>query len=411
MLVYGRNPDLAEQEKSYIATKVDPAVSENTLEIKSTLGFSANQMIVVGAIGQENTELKYIGAEPDHETSTIVLKTTGGWSGFLYPHSVDAVVQVCPYDQIEFYKASSEGGAYSYLATVNLDVDQEFTAYDDLAGLPTDYYKVRFKNSFLGSVSEFSGETPASGYTSNSVSSLIAALRILVGQKPTDEELLVLLNMAQNAVFDLDIKWFFAKKKLTVPMTADMSTINLPNDFRLLGKCYQKSTTTVVDTNEVSHETTTTTTRTSLKLENVSYDYYSGSLYSGNTPGDSASNIVLDEAEKKLIIYPTTLLGSNTATVLTYDTDNVTVLRTVTTTVVSTLEINYWSIPTDLAQYTDETVVPNSRALVFWAASQLESAKKNETQSNKHWKEYMAAINSMNGRRVGDNQDFNVDMG
>lgn len=71
---------------------------------------------------------------------------------------------IATFDQMEFYSASSLGGSYSLLATVNIDtttitdLSPGFTSYTHTAGDSSKFYKIRWKNSSSGAVSSYSNE-------------------------------------------------------------------------------------------------------------------------------------------------------------------------------------------------------------------------------------------------------------
>lgn len=365
MLVYGRNPDLQDQEHTYVASTIEAGASVFT--VKSTAGFSQGQLIVIGDIGQEKTELKQIAAV-DHTNNTITLKTSDGWSGFLYSHATDSTIIVTPYDQIDFYRASAFGGSYEYIATVNIDIDDEFTKYDHFAGLPTDYYKVRFKNSITGNVSEFSGEVAAAGYDSQSVGSIIDDLRTLLGDRPSDEDLLRFINLAQEAIYAAKDRWYFTKKKETYLTVDSKENYNFPEDYISLDSLYEYVAATA----------------TWAKLKYVDYDNFKQNYQTDVTEQDTAAYYTIDEMSDQIIIRPIPKDGGNT------------------------LEMTYYSGPTALVQYTDTTPIPSPRAIVFWVASKIEASRGNADKSKIYWNEYQNALNSIANKRLSPTKSFYV---
>ena len=76
------------------------------------------------------------------------------------------------YNQAEIYSAASEGGSYSLVTTVDLNVDETYTIYNDTAGGSTTWYKVRYKNSVTTTYSEYSDEVQGTGFDEDSLGSM-----------------------------------------------------------------------------------------------------------------------------------------------------------------------------------------------------------------------------------------------
>lgn len=364
MILTSRHPDLEQQEKTYVASPIAAATTEIT--VKSAAGFAADQLIVIGNLGSEKTEIKYISAV-NTGTNVITLKTTAGWSGCVFSHAVDAPVTVIPYDQVEFHQASIKGGTYTLRATVNLDSDQEFTRYDFLTGVSTDYFKVRYKNSGTGNVSEFSGEFAAAGYTPQALATLIREVRIMVGKKPTDEELTDLFNLAEETIYDLNDKWWFAKKKYVHTTVDSTARFDIPTDLKTVDVLIYKDGVT-----------------TMTELNYSDYKKFMLNLGTTTTESDTHADYTFDEDSEEIILSPIPLAGGKT------------------------IELWYWKKPSVMSQYTDETTVPSTRAMVFWVASKIEAAKKNTDQSKAYWSEYTQAINNIGNSRISKTKSFFV---
>jgi len=360
MLLKAKHPSL-ENEKAYLAQP--NSAGDIITYLKSVQGLAQDMYVVMGKVGSEKTEVVLI-------TGINTTNKTISHAALNYGHGVDSPVTVIKYNQVRFYKSATIDGTYSLVATVDVDVDDTETKYDYPTGLATDYYKVAYYNETTDTESLKSDPLLGSGYSRNALYSMIQEMRTYVGDKPSDEELTMALNSAQDVVFGLRDKWYFAYTVEEYDTASSTSVYDLPDDFQIIDR---------VDYVYDDGNTETTTTLTYSDLRKFVSDNASSA-----TASDQAVDYTIDEANNQIIINPVSDSGGQV------------------------FKIYYWKRPTPLSEYTDETDVPNPSILVFWAASKIEASKKNAEGSRIFWQEYQQQKDSLTNRRVGKPKNFKV---
>jgi hypothetical protein len=166
MIITLLNPPTTDLEKTYLTDPIAKGVT--TLPVRNNDRFVANDRILIGEMGQENSEVVTYSASPDNTSITV--------SATLYPHSADDPVYRLRYDQAKFYRSiTGINGTYTILSTQNLDVDNanQTTIYDDISGLSTYYYKLSVYHSVLSQESSLSDPIPGSGFSRKQVGNII----------------------------------------------------------------------------------------------------------------------------------------------------------------------------------------------------------------------------------------------
>lgn len=145
----------------------DTASGVTAITVKNITGFAVNQILVIGPIGNENSEIVKTHASTPPSGTTVTLA-----SATLYPHSASTPVTVILYDQIEVSTAATATGSKSVLATVSVAADYPLTVYNDTSN-SAGFYFARYKNSITSAFSPYSSPIPVSGYTPLSARSVI----------------------------------------------------------------------------------------------------------------------------------------------------------------------------------------------------------------------------------------------
>jgi hypothetical protein len=136
--IYVDHLDLSRQPQTFISTDY---ASGTSLVVKNTYGFNANDYLLFGKLGFEQSEIGQISSVTNG--TTIVLQ-----NALNFPHASDTTVTKIPYNQVKFYRSTTGiGGSYTLLSTVNIAVDQPNTFYYDTTGNSTYSYKVSYYNS------------------------------------------------------------------------------------------------------------------------------------------------------------------------------------------------------------------------------------------------------------------------
>jgi hypothetical protein len=348
MLLKAKHPELT-SEKSYLSTA--PIAGATSLLVKSVAGIAANQYVLIGNLGDEKSEIVLCSAVTS-ATNTLTVGATK------FGHAIDAPVQVIKYNQVKFYKSSTIDGTYTLVQTVDLDVDDTETTYDYTAGAASDYYRVSYYNSNSATESQKSDPLLGSGYSRRALASIIKEVRTYVGDRPSDEELIMAINSAQDVICGLDDRWYFAHKSATLTVAAAHNEADMPADFLTLDF--------VRSTSILKHIT----------LQKFLADYATNTT-------DTPTSYTIDDTTEEILFDATASTGY-------------------------TATLYYWAKPTPLAEYTDETIIPNPAAVVFWVASKIEASKKNTDTSGIYWQEYTAQLKGMTNRRKGGEKNFSI---
>jgi len=150
----------------------------STLTVKSITGFAVNQILLIGELGAEDSEIIKTHSATEPTESTIELA-----SDLQFAHSVYTKITILLYDQVEFSHSVTETSAKIPLdyngnialtnGLVSLTGDSEEVRCDDET-YSSGYYWVRYKNSIEATFSSYTGPVPYTGFADNTVGKIIA---------------------------------------------------------------------------------------------------------------------------------------------------------------------------------------------------------------------------------------------
>lgn len=198
-----RNGELLNQMDSS-SLKANASVGDGTLSVYSISKFAVNQILLIGAFGQEATEI--IATHPSTAPSgnTVTLAST-----LSQAHAKDVLVTVLLYDKVEVLYATTEDGSKSSLTTLSLDPQESDTTY--IPSNTTGFYFLRWYNSVTSTYSDYSDAIPAGGFDSNTVSFIIdSALSETgkdIGGKLTIDSLIGAINSCLRYIRGKLKKW------------------------------------------------------------------------------------------------------------------------------------------------------------------------------------------------------------
>ena len=127
-------------ELTYLASAA--SANASSITVSNSDGFSKDDYIVIGRLGEDQTELKLISS-----ISGQVLTLSSQLS---FAHSKDAQVQVILFNQRKFYSSASKTGTFTLLTggTKTIEVDRpNGTFFEDDAGTSSTWYKATYYNS------------------------------------------------------------------------------------------------------------------------------------------------------------------------------------------------------------------------------------------------------------------------
>lgn len=230
MLINTLNPSTDDYEKSYLATAY--SIGTTVIQVKNSDRFALNQRIMIGEMGLEATEMVTIASvNADQQTVTLSTPT-------LFAHEADAPVYVLRFDQVKIYRSTTGlTGAYTILATVNLDVDNADleTIYDDTTGLSSYYYKTTVYHSISTVESAFVDPIGGGGFRRNQVGYIIDELLQEVNdqaeQHVTRSEILGYFNdVNDDLIVNVAKPYDFLRTRIAMTRTAGVKYLNFPTD-------------------------------------------------------------------------------------------------------------------------------------------------------------------------------------
>ena len=164
---------------TYISSNTDQG--DLAIPADNASDFTAGQILLqLSSIGAENSE---IVTSSSHTNVNFVTLAT------VMAHSRGDIVSEIKYDQIVVSKSATVDGVYVALATSTFFTTQQNTIVYDTTGLKTDYYKVQWKNSLTGLLSDFSDAMSVSSYPTNSVETVITPVLKAMGVSEDDNKI------------------------------------------------------------------------------------------------------------------------------------------------------------------------------------------------------------------------------
>ena len=153
--------------KTYLAADV---TSGTILNVQSVNGFSGSISVLIGEIGQEETEIVAIHASATASGTAVYLASNIGKS-----HSQDTPVYAIDWNQIEVTHASTSAASSGINSTLsygtNILPDRTKMSYKDTSK-SSGWYFIRFVDTVGSGYSDYSDAIPYDGYPDNSVFSI-----------------------------------------------------------------------------------------------------------------------------------------------------------------------------------------------------------------------------------------------
>lgn len=214
---------------TYLASNTASGVT--TLTVQNITGFAVNQILIIGGLGNQGSEIVKTHASSAPSGTTITLA-----SATLKPHAIGTPVQLIQYDQAEFSHSSTIDGSKSVLATVSVWADNLTTNYIDNANT-SGYYFGRFKDTIDTTYSDYSDPIPVNGYGIYTARSIIdSALGEI--NKQTSDTLSDAFAFQQLDMFQTDVlkemkRWSFMQQFDSVIGQFNVGEweINMPDDI------------------------------------------------------------------------------------------------------------------------------------------------------------------------------------
>lgn len=233
-----KHPVIPSKEETFLTAALASSGVAST--VRSNEGWAANDVLIFGRPGQEQTEQVL--------ASGVTGNTQIDHAAVKFAHGVNTSIFRSDYNQISIERKPS-AGSFGEIAEgkINIEWDEKegFTYVDIAAGADGDTYRWRFYNSGSSSYSPYSGELLASGMTFSYAGYIIDQLR-LFGKIPadlgiTDLNLLKMLNRGQQRIDSLAPsggRWWFTLTEDTdasrITSIANTYKYDLTSNFRAM---------------------------------------------------------------------------------------------------------------------------------------------------------------------------------
>lgn len=225
------HPDIQSNQSTYLIKQAN--AGGTVLDVADTAGFSKGDFVLIGNYGLETTEIAQISTTVDPTNTQVTLQ-----SALKFSHSTNSRITVIDYNQIEVYRAETQFGTYTLLATIPIAVDEEKTTYKDDTGDLDKWYKIRYKNSISGAVSTYSSPLSSTGYTENAIVVLLEKAKKQFSKYSDrlidrdtwvgwlNEGYRIMINRIANLGWDWGVK-----KGIPISLVAGQEEYDLPEDF------------------------------------------------------------------------------------------------------------------------------------------------------------------------------------
>jgi len=187
------------------------AAAATTLTVANNGGFVDDDFLLIGTIGEEKTEIARINA-------AVVAGTSLTTTALVFAHDEDTSITKIDYDQVRFYRGTTNVAAAStaLAASQAIDPTETYSYYQDSTNT-TGYGFVRFYNATGASYSVYSDAIPYTGYTNKMLRKIRNKVRKLIGEDDeqntnhSNEDINIEINSAQKEIAH-DRLWSFYEK-------------------------------------------------------------------------------------------------------------------------------------------------------------------------------------------------------
>lgn len=225
------------RERTYLTDEISSGATSLAVRAVDANEWSDNDWVIVGEIGTENAELLQVNGSASDGTSLTI--DNAGSGGTRYSHSADEPVYHVSYNQIKFFRATTESGSKTELATIDIQPSDFQTSYDDTVN-NTGFGFAAFYNSQNSNQSPYSDAIPYDTQDDTSLAMMISRVRTLLDEKDdnfvSDEEITDALNSRQRRVIN-DRMWMFNEVERSQSITANKIDYDIDTDIKTLHSC------------------------------------------------------------------------------------------------------------------------------------------------------------------------------
>jgi hypothetical protein len=342
-------PVITDSLKTYLSQDY---TSGTGLEVASSSGFVSGMYIIVGEIGQENTEVTNLTASPPDNVDLTV-------TALKFSHAKGTPIYYTNWDKYSLEYRTSSANAWNIYSGMpsTLSFEALYTEYRDSAATSTYGWRYRYYSSEKSAYSDYSDIITSTGWARNTVGYMVREIRKIVNdldsKTVTDTEIIRFLNAAQDKIYTLyDRWWFLFKKGTSIPSVAGQKAYALPTDF---GRMHSVQFEYVSGSNDITYD---------LEPKSIiEFDYDS-------RDNNSASN----DNVREYAIYP-----GDTSSAVGY-------LYVWPKPLTAGLNIipRYFKVFTDLTTYSSATEVPIPDILEDYAIGRILAIRKEDDKASEY---------------------------
>jgi len=198
-----------------------------TLTVRNTAGLAANDFIVIGKPGFEQTEAVQI-TTVDSDTQLTIGATN-------FAHPIDTLVFFTPFNQIRAASATTVAGSKTQQgAAVDIEWDDLLTEFN-LTSLTSGFAFARFFNSQTSAFSAYSPAIPVSGFAEDSLRNIIDLTRLRTQEETedlvSDKDLLALAKECSDIIETIRKNWGYVQTDTEFDLTAGVQSYARPTDL------------------------------------------------------------------------------------------------------------------------------------------------------------------------------------
>lgn len=219
------HPDTSQSNRTYLEDNLN--AGGTALTVINNAGFAINDFVVVGMLGTEEAELGTVLSLTANDTITLT-------AGVDFDHENNSPLTQIPWNQIKIYRANSEGGSFTNIDTINVQVDYpRFTRYNDTTGTVSSWYKIAYYNSVNAQEGPQSDPIQAIGFKDRSLGKMRDRVRDFADAKDKDvwpDEVIDAEINEEQRTMQAD-NWPFTEEVATFGLTADTDSYDIEADL------------------------------------------------------------------------------------------------------------------------------------------------------------------------------------
>jgi len=354
-----KNPEIVSGPYTVLAS--DVAASATSLVCEDATLFAANNLILVGGVGNEKAEDTNLTGTPTDNLTMVV-------TAVKFNHLADESVELLPWNRYQIQYKTSVDGEWQDLVTEGFfDWGGIETTYQHTTGSDDYYYRSRYMNSVTTTYSAYTESLVGTGLSRNQLGAMIERVRKDSKDEnqetASDQDITADVNEAQDIVGAMNRNWWFLLTSYDYTTEADSNTFTLPTNLRRAKRLLYNLVDGSTDTSYYLRY-----------IPDIRFQYKYGD--NGASTDDNLVEYTVDEASGVIKVGPTP------------------------TTADLTLTLIYWAKLTDLVDYGDTTLVPLPQVLTTYATAQNWLRKGNTSEYEAWMKKFETAIRLLENMRV-----------